>query len=149
MITGNQRFVTKEQASFTELIDHQEAVLLDLENLHYYSLNAAATLLWKHLRSGSANSIAELNHKLATAFGLSPATTERDTQQFIEVLLQNHLIAFTAEKVSGQALFTMPTPAELPTYESPAVQTANAVMEMNLASGSSTGATGALGGGGS
>jgi hypothetical protein len=147
MITGKQRFVTKEQASFTELIDHQEAILLDLENLHYYSLNAAATLLWKHLRAGTATSIEELNHQLASAFGLSATSTELDTRQFVEELLQNHLLALMEEKVSGQALFALPTGDELPAYEPPAVKTANAVMEMNLAGSSSMGGSSALGGG--
>lgn len=146
MTTGKQRYVTKEQASFTELIDHQESILLDLESLHYHSLNAAATLLWKHLRSGSATSIEELSNKLAAAFGLAPKTAELDTRQFIQELLQNHLVAYTEEKAFGKPLFALPTRDELPTYEAPAIKTANAVVEMNLAAGSSGGATGALAG---
>lgn len=147
MTTGNQRYVTKEQASFTELIDHQESILLDLESLHYHSLNAAATFLWKHLRSGSATSVNELSDKLAATFGLTPKTAALDTQQFIEELLQNQLIARTEEKATGKSLFTLPTANEVPAYEPPAIKTANAVIEMNLAGTSSTGATGALGGG--
>lgn len=147
MITGKQRYVTKEQASFTELIDHQESVLLDLESLHYHSLNAAATFLWKHLRSGSATSLEELSEKLAVAFGLTPETAELDTRQFLEELLQNHLVARTEEQISGKPLFALPTPADLPSYEPPAVKTSNAVLEMNLAGTSSMGGSGALGGG--
>ncbi len=142
---GNQRFITREQASFTELLEHQESIILDLENLHYYSLNAAATLLWKHLRSGSANSSLELSANLASAFGISLEKAELDTRSFIAELLQNQLITPTDEKVTGPSVFTMPAPGELPAYESPAVKTSNAVMEMNLASGSSTASTGALG----
>lgn len=147
MITGKQRFVTKEQASFTELIDHQESILLDLESLHYHSLNAAATLLWKHLRSGSATSVEELSGKLAAAFGLTPETAELDTRQFIEELLQNQLVACTDESAKSQSLFAFPTAQDLPVYESPAVKTSNAVLEMNLAGTSSMGGSGALGGG--
>lgn len=147
MITGKQQFVTKEQASFTELIDHQEAIILDLENLHYYSLNAAATLLWKHLRAGSANSLEALSEKLATAFAISRNTAGLDTQQFLEVLLQDHLILCTDEKVEGRSTFSFPTPNDLLTYEPPCVKSSNSVMELNLAGGASTGASGALGGG--
>ena len=147
MITGKQQFVTKEQASFTELIDHQESIILDLENLHYYSLNAAATLLWKHLRSGSATTLEALSGKLATAFALSLATAERDTRQFVEGLIQDHLLLEADEKVVGKTVFSFPTPNELPTYEPPCVKSSNSVMELNLAGGASTGAAGALGGG--
>lgn len=147
MITSKQHYKTKEQASFTELIDHQESVLLDLESLHYYSLNAAATLLWKHLRAGSANSATELSHRLATAFQLAPTTAEADTQQFIDELLHHQLIAVTDEPVTGLSTFVFPTTNELSAYEPPAVKTSSAVLEMNLASGSSTGGSGALGAG--
>ena len=147
MITGKQQFVTKEQASFTELIDHQESIILDLENLHYYSLNAAATLLWKHLRSGSATTLEALSHKLAAAFALSLETAELDTRQFIEGLIQDHLLWETEEKVVGRTVFSFPTPNELPVYEPPCVKSSTSVMELNLAGGASTGASGALGGG--
>lgn len=142
---GNQRFITREQASFTELLEHQESIILDLANLHYYSLNAAATLLWKHLRSASANSIPELSANLALAFNLSREKAELDTRSFIDELLQNQLITPTDEKVTGRSVFTMPAPGDLPEYESPGVKTSNAVMEMNLASGSSAGTTGTTG----
>ena len=70
---------------------------------------------------------------------------EMDTRSFIDELLQNQLITPTEEKVTGRSVFMMPAPGKLPEYESPAVKTSNAVMEMNLASGSSTASTGALG----
>lgn len=147
MITSNQRYVTKEQASFTELIDHQESILLDLESLHYYSLNAAATLLWKHLRAGSATSLTELGQQMAAAFQLTPATAERDTRQFLTELLHHQLIAGTEEQVARKSSFAFPTTDELPGYEPPAVKTSNAVLEMNLAGTSSMGGSSALGGG--
>jgi Coenzyme PQQ synthesis protein D (PqqD) len=147
MTTGKQQFVTKEQASFTELIDHQESILLDLENLHYYSLNAAATLLWKHLRSGSATTIEQLTGKLASAFAISLERAERDTRQFVEGLMRDRLLSETEEQVIGRTAFSFPTPNDLPAYESPCVKTSSSVLELNLAGGASTGASGALGGG--
>ncbi len=147
MITGKQQFVTKEQASFTELIDHQESIILDLENLHYYSLNAAATLLWKHLRSGSATTIAQLTDKLTAAFASSFATAEQDVRQFVAGLVQDRLLSETTEPVVGRTAFSFPAPNELPAYEPPCVKSSNSVMELNLAGGASTGAAGALGGG--
>jgi hypothetical protein len=147
MTTGMRQFVTKEQASFTELIDHQESILLDLETLHYYSLNAAGTLLWKHLRAGSATTLTALTEQLTTAFALSANAAARDTQHFVEELLQQHLLEETNDQVVGRTGFTFPTPSELPAYEPPVVKSSHSVMELNLAGGASTGASGALGGG--
>ncbi|MBL8206268.1 MAG: PqqD family protein [Blastocatellia bacterium] len=148
MTTGKQQFVTKEQASFTELIDHQESIILDLENLHYYSLNAAATLLWKHLRSGSATTIEALSSQLAAAFDLSFEVAQQDTRQFIAELVREHLLSETEEKVLGRTAFSFPSSTELPAYEPPCVKSSNSVLELNLAGGASTAASGALGGGG-
>ncbi len=147
MTTGMRQFVTKEQASFTELIDHQESILLDLDTLHYYSLNAAATLLWKHLRAGSANTEAALTEKLSTAFALNTATAARDTRQFVEELQREQLLSETQGAVIGRTGFVFPTANDLPAYEPPGVKSSHSVMELNLAGGASTGASGALGGG--
>ena len=146
-MTQNQKLVTKEQASFTELIEHQESVLLDLESLHYYSLNSSATLLWKYLRSGNANTFEELNFELAKAFGVSPETTATETAQFLQKLRQDRLIVVTEEAVTKRSGFIFAAAGQLSKYEAPAVKTSDTVMEMNLASGSSTASTGALGGG--
>jgi Coenzyme PQQ synthesis protein D (PqqD) len=147
MMTQNQKLVTKEQASFTELIEHQESVLLDLESLHYYSLNSSATLLWKYLRSGNANTFEELNLELAKAYGVSPEMTAAETAQFIQKLRQDRLLVVTEEAVTKRSGFIFATAGQLSNYEAPAVKTSDTVMEMNLASGSSTASTGALGGG--
>lgn len=147
MTTGKQHFVTKEQASFTELIDHQESIILDLESLHYYSLNAAATLLWKHLRSGRATTLAALSQKLAAAFEIDVETAEEDTRRFIEELCQEHLLLISEESAPGRSTFSFPSSTDLPSYEPPGVKSSNSVLELNLAGGASTAASGALGGG--
>ncbi len=147
MMTQDQKLVTKEQASFTELIEHQESILLDLESLHYYSLNSSATLLWKYLRSGNANTFETLNQELAQAFGVTPEKTAADTSSFIQKLRQDHLIEVTEKAVTKRSGFVFATAGQLLNYEAPAVKTSDAVMEMNLASGSSTAAGGSIGGG--
>lgn len=145
MITGNQKLITKEQSSFTELIAHQEAIILDLENLHYYSLNAAATLLWKYLRSGQAATIEALSQKLVEAFQLELSVAQADAQSFAVELLTNQLLAVTEQENTGFSTFSFPKTNELPAYEAPCLKTSNAVMDMSLATGSSTGVVGATG----
>src|SRR5262245_34288523 len=87
-----QKIVTKEQASFTELLDNQEGIILDLENLHYYTRNAAAVFLWKQMRSGSANTAESLSAGLAKAFNINADLAELDTRAFLDELEGNSLV---------------------------------------------------------
>src|SRR5215210_818659 len=92
MQTSSPKIVTKEQASFTELLDNQEGIILDLENLHYYTLNAAAVFLWKQMRSASANTAESLSAALANAFNINADLAELDTRAFLDELEGNALV---------------------------------------------------------
>lgn len=143
MHTGNQTIRTKAQASFTELLDDREAIILDLENLHYYTLNAAAILLWKRLRSGAVQTAAELSKVLAEAFGLALPQAEHDTQLWLTEMTRNGLLSYSAEPApaasSGRVL-----PANLPPYEAPQLKLSNSLTEVVLAGSSIVGPTAAI-----
>ena len=47
MHTISAKLMTKEQTSFTELLDNVEGIILDLDNLHYYTLNTTGLFVWK------------------------------------------------------------------------------------------------------
>lgn len=145
MQTITPTIVTKEQASFTELLDNQEGIILDLENLHYYTLNAAAIFLWKQLRSGSANSAESLTTALAAAFNINADLAELDTRAFLDELDGNGLVFYSdyGVTVSNKALAA--TQGELPAYEPPQLKLSNSLQQVTL-SGSSTIATNAIGG---
>ncbi len=145
MQTITPTIVTKEQASFTELLDNQEGIILDLENLHYYTLNAAAIFLWKQLRSGSANSADRLTAALAAAFNINADLAELDTRAFLDELDGNGLIFYSEEgvTVSNRALAAIN--GDLPAYEPPQLKLSNSLTQVTL-SGSSTIATNAIGG---
>ncbi|MGE0883364.1 MAG: PqqD family protein [Blastocatellales bacterium] len=145
MQTSTPTIVTKEQASFTELLDNQEGIILDLENLHYYTLNAAAVFLWKQMRSGSANTAESLTAALAKAFNINTDLAELDTRAFLDELEGNSLV-FESESdvtVANKALAL--TTGELPAYEPPQLKLSNSLTQVTL-SGSSTIATAAIGG---
>jgi hypothetical protein len=146
MHTGNQTIRTKAQASFTELLDDREAIILDLENLHYYTLNAAAILLWKQLRGGAAQTAPALSAVLAESFGLTREEAERDTQAWLEEMARNGLIAYTAEAAPPPA--AVARPADLPPYETPQLKLSNSLTEVVLAGSSIVGPTAAISGGG-
>lgn len=133
MNTSYQRLTTKEQASFTELVEHREAIILDLESLHYYSLNPAATLLWKQLRSGAAVTVDELGGALAAAFGISPGQAAVDAAEFVAELRQCGLVADADGEVAKKgAAPELPPAALLGAYESPALKVSESLMQVQL-----------------
>ncbi len=145
MQTSTPKIVTKEQASFTELLDNAEGIILDLENLHYYTLNAAAVYLWKQLRSGSANTVESLTAALAESFNINADLAELDARAFLDELEGNGLVFYSdlGVTVSNRALAQVS--GELPAYEPPQLKLSNSLQQVTL-SGSSTIATNAIGG---
>src|SRR5215510_2590576 len=137
------KIVTKEQASFTELLDNQEGIILDLENLHYYTLNAAAVFLWKQMRSGSASTAEALSAALAKAFNINADLAELDTRAFLDELEGNALIFHSEFGVTVANKALAPASGELPTYEPPQLKLSNSLTQVTL-SGSSTIATAAI-----
>jgi hypothetical protein len=145
MQTSTPTIVTKEQASFTELLDNQEGIILDLENLHYYTLNAAAVYLWKQMRSGSANTAESLTVALAGAFNINADLAELDTRAFLDELEGNGLIFHSEFDVTAANKSLAAGNGELPAYEPPQLKLSNSLTQVTL-SGSSTIATNAIGG---
>ncbi len=147
MDTSESKIMTKEQASFTELLDNREGIILDLENLHYYTLNAAAVFLWKQMRSGAAKSVESLSDALSLAFKINADLAELDTRAFLDELEGNGLIAYTEFGAEAQSKQLAAANGELPKYEPPQLQLSNSLTQVTL-SGSSTVATAAIATGG-
>lgn len=143
--TQMQETITpKAQASFTELQDDREAIILDLENLHYYTLNASAILLWKNLRAGAAQTVESLSTTLAQAFRLDAVQAELHTRDWLAELARYGLIEY--RKVQTAVARTLLPSADMPPYEAPQLRLSNSLTNVVL-SGSSTIATAAIGGG--
>ncbi len=138
MNTDGQKVVTSEQASFTELLENQEGVILNLENLYYYTLNSSAVFLWKQLRSQAAHTAETLSQHLASAFSISPARAEADTRTFLSELCGYDLISYSPvsaqDKLPGLAASSVGT---LPAYEAPQFKLSSSLLQVTL-SGSST-----------
>jgi len=143
MQTSSPKIVTKEQASFTELLDNQEGIILDFENLHYYTLNAAAVFLWKQMRSGLANTAEGLSAALAKAFNINADLAELDTRTFLDELEGNSLVFRSESDVTVVNQSLAGSSGELPAYEPPQLQLSNSLAQVTL-SGSSTIATAAI-----
>jgi hypothetical protein len=141
--TGRKQVVTKEEASFTELIDHQEAIILDLENLHYYSLNGTASFLWKQLRTGAARTGEALSAAQAAAFGISAEQAELDVRTYLDELEQYGLISYSPLEAEEPARLAASSTASLPAYEPPQLKLSNSLLHVTL-SGSTTITTGSI-----
>ena len=139
MNTGSHKFVTKEQTSFTELFDHQEAIILDLENLHYYTLNAASAFLWKQLRAGTAQA-EELSAALSAGFSINAELAELDTRAFLDELTRHGLVSVAVlepgEARRGSSAFTADS---LPAYQPPQLKVSNSLNLVTLSGISGTG----------
>lgn len=143
MHNSDMKIVTKEQASFTELLEDREGIILDLENLHYYTLNATAVFLWKLMRSGSASDVESLSDALATAFKINADLAELDTRAFLDELESNGLVGYAESEVKVHNRALTATTGALPGYEPPQLRLSNSLTEVTL-SGSSTVAVAAL-----
>lgn len=139
------RLVPGEQASFTELLDNQEGIILDLGNLHYYTLNATAVFLWKQLRSQGTHTSATLSESLAAAFSVSASQAKADTTAFLRELGQYGLLSQAPlTEADSQAEQTQKITG-LPAYVAPQLALTSSLAQVTL-SGTSVIASAAVGG---
>jgi hypothetical protein len=141
MHTISPKFLTKEQTSFTELLDNVEGIILDLDNLHYYTLNSTGLFIWKQLRSGLSQTREQLAEALSQSFSQSPDAVASDLMIFLEELEGNGLIH--KSEVEGLVNGSVTVSGTLPSYEAPRLKLSNSLTQVTL-SGSSTIATAAI-----
>lgn len=74
------------------VIDHDGAVILDIEHDAMLTLNSTGAYVWKKLKQGKL--IDEIVGELASETGADPATVDRDVHAFFDQLKAKNL--FTA-----------------------------------------------------
>ncbi|HZS04502.1 MAG TPA: PqqD family protein [Blastocatellia bacterium] len=139
MNTGPRKVVASEQASFTELLENQEGIILDLGNLHYYTLNPTAVFLWKQLQNKTTQTVETLSRSLARAFTISLGQAEAGTQAFLEELRQYGLVSYSA--LGGEDIpadIAESAVVSLPAYEVPQLRISQSLAQVALAQISST-----------
>jgi hypothetical protein len=138
------RFQIKEETSFTELVEKQEAVLLDLENLHYYTLNGTAIEIWRWMRGGQAATLGQVISNLHCAFSLQERDSgqiEQEVSHFLDALEKNGLLVLLQGSPQGPASASLGE-GDRP-YVPPQLKLASSLSRVTL-SGSSTIATAAI-----
>ena len=143
---SKKRFQIKEETSFTELVENREAVLLDLDNLHYYTLNGTAIEIWRWMRGGEAGTLEKVLSNLRCACGVPEGESgrmEQEVSRFLGELEQNGLLLPCEERHShSEDAVAIPGAGDRP-YVSPQLRLASSLSRVTL-SGSSTIATAAI-----
>ena len=77
-------------AHLRSIIDHDGAVILDIEHDAMLTLNSTGGYVWEKLKQGKL--IDEIVCELASETGMDRATVELDVQAFVEQLLAKQLL---------------------------------------------------------
>lgn len=73
------------------IVDHDGAVILDIDRDAMLTLNATGGYVWEKLRQGKL--VDEIVRDLASETGTDFATVDRDVRTFLDELKSNHLFA--------------------------------------------------------
>lgn len=96
----NRRWLPNESGIASEVLDG-EAIMLNLSNGNYYSLNHVGGLVWEGIMRGA--SIAEIVAAVTRVYDVSPEVVERDLERLFTELEQEDLIRATDQPRSVQA----------------------------------------------
>jgi hypothetical protein len=88
-MTDDARLTLNEDAAAAKVIDG-EAMIINLHNGRYYSLDPVATLAWGLLSAGLTRS--EAAARIAESLAASPEQVELDLQIFIDALRSEQLV---------------------------------------------------------
>jgi hypothetical protein len=78
-------------AHLRSIIDHDGAVILDIEHDAMLTLNSTGGYVWEKLKQGKL--IDEIIRELASETGVDPATVELDVHAFLDELKSKHLLS--------------------------------------------------------
>lgn len=76
--------------SIRSSIDSDGAVLMDLEEGVYFSVNSVGAMIWKELVAGTQP--ARIQESIAHRYGITPEAAENDFESFLKTLKQKGLV---------------------------------------------------------
>lgn len=77
-------------AHLRSIIDHDGAVILDIEHDAMLTLNSTGGYVWEKLKQGKL--IDEIIRELASETGADPVAVDRDVHAFLDELKSKHLL---------------------------------------------------------
>ena len=72
------------------VVDHDGAVILDIEYDTMLTINSTGSYVWERLQQGKQ--IDEIIRELASETGADPVAVDRDVQAFVDELKSRHLL---------------------------------------------------------
>lgn len=120
MIGDSERYTIDERRIVSEIIDG-EAVIINLANGYYYSLDAPAAEIWGWLQSG--RSVAEIASAIQRRYDCSGADPEAAVRAFVGTLVTDDLVAPCRDAASARGLEPLAEAAGVKrTFRAPSLQ---------------------------
>jgi hypothetical protein len=141
-----ERVRASQRASFTELVENHEGIILDLDSLHYYALNAAGVFLWKQLRHHCNVTANSLGNALAEAFDIEPSLAQADVQAFLRDLKINRLVSETDETPQLTVEVSPSAVTRMTGYEAPELKASYSLSQVALSGSTNVGPSSAISG---
>lgn len=113
MLTFDNRLQPQDQEVAAKVID-SEAILINLANGVYYSMDKVCGLIWEMIES--RHTLGEMVEALTGRYEVSRDRAEADVQRLAEELLQENLVAISEEGPSSGGNFNA-APQECFAYE--------------------------------
>jgi hypothetical protein len=80
-----------DEPPLRSIVDHDGAVILDIEHDSMLTLNATGSYIWQRLQEGKL--VEEIVADLARDTGIEPTIVDRDVREFLEDLKSRHVLA--------------------------------------------------------
>ncbi len=110
-----ERLTPKRQQVAAKVMDG-EAVIINLANGVYYSMDKAGGLIWSMIEQ--ARSFDGIADAVAAVYDVPPARAREDIEQLAAQLLAEDLVMAAGDEAPTQGADPAPTPRKLP-YETP------------------------------
>lgn len=117
MLTLQSRLRPNEQEVAAKVIDG-EAIIINLANGIYYSMDKVGGLLWEVLAGG--HKLEEAVATVMARYDVSPEQAQADAERLAAELLQENLLAETNDEGTPQEITEPESQQKLP-YEAPAL----------------------------
>ena len=111
----SERLVPKSQQVAAKVVDG-EAVIINLANGVYYSMDKAGGLIWSMVEQ--ARSLDAIADAVAAAYDVPPVRAREDVEQLAAQLVAEDLVVAAGDEVPAEGADPAPPPQKLP-YETP------------------------------
>lgn len=118
MLTSHDRLLPNSKEVAAKVLDG-EAILINLSNGMYYSMDKVGGLLWELITEG--HSLGEIAETIVSHYDVSLDRARADVERLAEELLRERLVIVSRSLFSPSGCQSVQPPNEALSYESPAL----------------------------